>query len=82
MPIYEYECEKCGNVMERYFSSWTEGQMIRYLPCPCGHYGNRKISTGNFRVTGANAKNGYSSIPTYDEVVDEHGYARKKWGDK
>jgi putative FmdB family regulatory protein len=78
MPIYEYECEHCGLKQER-IESISE---IKYILCKyCGNMAKKIISTPHFRVTGFNAKNGYS-MPTYDEVIDKNGYAKKKWGKK
>jgi len=85
MPIYEFECPVCGTIDEVLVTregtktALANGKFIKVCSW-CGHNTWRIMSTGNFRVTGANAKNGYSSIPTYDEVVDENGYQKEKWG--
>ncbi|HUI93787.1 MAG TPA: zinc ribbon domain-containing protein [Chitinivibrionales bacterium] len=40
MPIYEYECEKCGNTFEEIVSSFTNDT----LPCPkCKSKKTRKL---------------------------------------
>jgi len=92
MPIHEYQCTKCKYIQELIITKTiSNGNMnIGYANDPsqaslsicnkCGCLSKKIISTSYFRVTGANTKNGYSSIPTYDEVINEYGYAKKKWG--
>jgi len=92
MPIFEFECQKCGYIQELIITKIisNEGVNTGYandssqaslsICNKCGHLSKRIMSTPHFRVTGANAKNGYSSIPTYEEVIDENGYAKKRWG--
>ena len=81
MPIYEFECHECGNIEEFICSSMSRAKMVGYMKCTkCAGVCNRVMSTGHFFVKGYNAINGYASIPTYDEVIDANGYAKKKWG--
>jgi len=80
MPIFEYKCKQCGHIQEMLLST-SEAKEIGYMKCDkCGMVAKKIISMPHFRVTGFNAKNGYCSIPTYDEVIDENGYAKKRWG--
>lgn len=78
MPMYEYRCIRCGHIEEHLNVKVVD---ISYCLCEkCGEVSKKIMSSPHFKVTGANAKNGYSSIPTYDEVIDEHGHAKNKWG--
>ncbi|WP_147822364.1 FmdB family zinc ribbon protein [Salidesulfovibrio onnuriiensis] len=50
MPIYEYQCEKCGNV----FEEWQSGFEERELPCPqCQGNSKRMISNTSFVLKGS-----------------------------
>lgn len=81
MPIYVYECTNCGHVEEFLAKSHAEGMLVAYMQCTkCAGLCSKIPTTVHFRVTGFNAKNGYTSIPTYNEVIDENGHAKKKWG--
>lgn len=43
MPIFEYRCEKCGNVFDQFFRSLEEESQYRMV-CPrCGSEGLRKL---------------------------------------
>lgn len=49
MPIYEYECEKCGNVVEK----WQKGYEAEAEPCPgCSGRLKRLISSNSFVLKG------------------------------
>ncbi len=50
MPIYEYQCEKCGNV----FEEWQSGFEEQELPCPeCQGNSKRLISNTSFVLKGS-----------------------------
>lgn len=50
MPIYEYQCEKCGNV----FEEWQSGFEEREMPCPqCEGCSKRMISNTSFVLKGS-----------------------------
>lgn len=50
MPIYEYQCEKCGKV----FEEWQSGFQERELPCPeCEGASRRLISNTSFVLKGS-----------------------------
>lgn len=74
MPIYEYQCNTCQRVEERFFGSQVEVQKYEQIPQPCkpnpgarasgigkcaGRL-HRKPSAAAFTVGGFSAKNGYS----------------------
>ena len=81
MPLHEYECQKCGNLQEYLTTKISDGDWVNYMLCTeCGGSCRKVMSAPHFRVTGANAINGYTSVPTYDEVIDENGRERKQWG--
>lgn len=40
MPLYDYECQRCGREDERSFSM---ADMPQTVPCPCGHEAVRVI---------------------------------------
>lgn len=94
MPIYEYQCTKCGNVHDMLFKNLSEAEKyddidFDYVSVPtkvhailcneCGKVCRRIMSAPNFRVTGFNAKNGYN-LPNYNDVIDADGHAKKEWG--
>lgn len=81
MPIYEFECINCGNMEERLFTSVAEGEELSpHIMCrECSSACKKVLSRTEFKVTGFNAKNGYN-LPNYNDVVDEHGYAKPEWG--
>jgi putative FmdB family regulatory protein len=65
MPVYEYKCTWCGNVIELFSKRIHEQQSLSH-PCgPCGDiWSERKheriISTSNFHLHGGGwAKDGY-----------------------
>jgi len=60
MPIYEYECTKCGNVDEMLLDS----KDIDWIYCPkCKGHAVKVISPSNFKVNGDyTAANGYSIV--------------------
>jgi putative FmdB family regulatory protein len=58
MPIYEYQCKKCGYIFEQ-----IEFKGIKKIStiCPvCENIAPRVISSGSFRIKGYSEKNGYS----------------------
>ena len=51
MPIYEYQCSKCGLMTERFFKTIVEGE--DYLPvCACENIMERIISMNSFSLKG------------------------------
>jgi putative FmdB family regulatory protein len=53
MPIYEYECKKCGNKFE--FFHWS-GEDEKLLKCPkCGDKSPRKLVSAFSRSSGGNS---------------------------
>lgn len=80
MPIYEYECLRCGKVEDKLYTSVQKAENIAISLCSsCGGVTKKIISSPNFRVVGFNAKNGYN-LPNYDDVVDADGYKKERWG--
>lgn len=59
MPIYEYRCESCGEVFERFLKMSDDPT----CECPkCGETARRLISQTSFSLKGAGwYKDGYSS---------------------
>ena len=57
MPIYEFECENCKEVMECLVTSKEDDKS-----CPsCGSTALKKlVSTGSFKINGYSEANGYS----------------------
>jgi putative FmdB family regulatory protein len=57
MPIYEYKCTWCGNVVERYDKTCHDRKHIR-VPCdPCGDIWSERVherimSTNSFKLKG------------------------------
>ncbi|WP_243545259.1 FmdB family zinc ribbon protein [Pseudodesulfovibrio tunisiensis] len=50
MPIYEYQCEKCGRV----FEDWQSGFEEHDMECPdCGGVSRRLISNTSFILKGS-----------------------------
>ena len=61
--LYEYECRDCGCMFFEN-KSVEERNSPTELPCPhCGASSVfKRISKSNFKIIGASAKNGYSSV--------------------
>jgi len=80
MPLYEYECNACGDRAEKITSVKNAD---RSRPCHACHVGflRRVMSTPNFRVTGFNEKNGYN-LPKKSDVLNSDGTATKAFGGK
>lgn len=58
MPIYEYQCEKCGYIFEEVNINKITKISVT---CPnCEGMSKRILSTSNFIVNGYSYKNGYS----------------------
>jgi putative FmdB family regulatory protein len=58
MPIYEYQCKKCGYIFEQ-----IEFKNIPKISteCPiCKSIAPKIMSKGSFRIKGYSEKNGYS----------------------
>jgi len=57
MPIYRFECKKCGYAEERITTSNS-----KTIPCTaCGGIAGKVLSAGYFKINGYNEKNGYSN---------------------
>ncbi len=62
MPIYEFQCKKCGYIFEEIHKT-----LVVSCYCPvCEEKGKKSIakkilSRSNFNVKGFNARNGYSN---------------------
>lgn len=57
MPLYEFDCEYCGEKFEKFVWRWMTG-----AECPrCKRAASKIPSASTFKVNGFNAKNGYSS---------------------
>jgi putative FmdB family regulatory protein len=64
MPLYEFECKKCGFTF-KHMMSIKDGEQFKNSNgnCPsCGAYKStvKLISAGSFKINGYNEKNGYS----------------------
>tara|TARA_R100000458_G_C8198169_1_gene189557 strand:+ start:253 stop:552 length:300 start_codon:yes stop_codon:yes gene_type:complete len=52
MPTYEYNCEKCSNLFEKYLTVCERNEPVKE-PCPeCGEVGCVKKSVGGFPSVG------------------------------
>ena len=61
MPIYEYECKKCGNQFEKMESITSEH---RSAECPkCKAEAERKVSVTSYHLTGSGFFNTDKSAP-------------------
>lgn len=61
MPLYEFRCERCQQVEQRFYQSWK--QMVAEPAVRCLKDGSRmeRIPSGPaFKVEGYSAKNGYT----------------------
>lgn len=60
MPIHEYQCEKCGHVIEKII--WKMDDVEKIIECPfCKEKAKQIISDGGvFTVHGYNSNNGYA----------------------
>ena len=58
MPTFDYRCQKCHKVHERFFTL-AQGPTQQYCDA-CGGKMDRLPSAPAFTVTGFNAANGYS----------------------
>jgi putative FmdB family regulatory protein len=59
MPIYEYKCEKCNEVFERWSNKIRDGEWTEFCT-HCGGVGKRIISLSSFQLKGEGwYKDGY-----------------------
>lgn len=59
MPIYEYQCEKCGYIFEEVTLKMEPTKIS--TECPnCKGISKKILSKGSFVVHGYNASNGYA----------------------
>ena len=58
MPIYEFECNNCNKITQKYFpmKSKTKTYKCKY----CGSKAKKILSTAIFNIKGFSEKNGYS----------------------
>lgn len=57
MPIYNYECKKCGKKYEL-----IQPMNTKKIECSCGSYADKVPSLTNFQLKGGGwAKDGYSN---------------------
>jgi len=64
MPLYEFQCNKCGYIFEEIYRKSSPTKISSYCPV-CKNNGitsiaKKIISKSNFVINGYNAKNGYS----------------------
>jgi putative FmdB family regulatory protein len=61
MVLYEFECQNCGHILEKYVAMGTKKSK-----CPeCGNYMKKIISLSSFILKGSGwEKDGYGSIPS------------------
>lgn len=79
MPYYEYECEFCGNVIEKFWPSIpkTIPDKVAVVCEPCGDIWSKKshkriMSTPNFHLKGTGwADDGYDHNPNKIVALDE-----------
>jgi predicted nucleic acid-binding Zn ribbon protein len=77
VPILEYQCDECGEVFERFFTTITEGTKHPDMPCPkdgCG-IGKKIISqtlTPIFYGEGWSCGN-ISKRHSYKAISKNHG---------
>lgn len=58
MPIFEYQCEKCGYIFEEVNINKVTKISVS---CPnCKKLAKRIMSSGSFRIKGYSYENGYS----------------------
>ncbi len=58
MPIYEYQCEKCGYIFEEVNINKVTKLTVE---CPnCSGLSKKIMSSGSFVIKGYSEKNGYS----------------------
>lgn len=58
MPIFLFECEKCGRKPEK-MMTWKESE--GFVPCVCGAYLKKVIAPSSFHLVGdCWARDGYS----------------------
>ena len=63
MPIHEYQCERCGHVVEKII--WKMDDVEKTIVCPnCKISKAKKIMSlnGAFIINGYNAANGYDTV--------------------
>lgn len=60
MPIYEYKCQKCGNVYEK-LQKEINGKTAPCSNDDCGGLGKKIMSVVSFEIKGYSYKNGYSN---------------------
>lgn len=71
MPIYEYQCEKCGKVKEIFWKRPPKAA-LDFTNCTCGGNMTRIISAPSDPVIhGFNAKNSYSHVKNNKKKKEE-----------
>jgi len=77
MPFYEFKCDKCGAVTER-FRHFDNSQAP--VKCECGEDAQRIFSTFNFAFSPLLKGTTYIEYPrgTTNEYLEEMGYEQPK----
>jgi putative FmdB family regulatory protein len=61
MPIFDYKCPRCLNIVEVLMTSKRKIQPVcPFCRVPEGVLMERQLSAPNFSISGFSAKNGYS----------------------
>lgn len=60
MPIFNFKCEQCGQIVERHVSASVKVEQCK----KCGGVSEKQPSAPSFVVKGFNALNGYSEKVT------------------
>ena len=67
MPLYEYTCGKCGEVVEMLFSM---KEMPHTIECECGNRAERSFSAeGSFKVDAENVRYSLALGMNPDQIV-------------
>jgi putative FmdB family regulatory protein len=59
MPIFEYQCQKCGYIFEEVLYKYITDKVSTQCPI-CKSIAPKIMSKGSFRIKGYSEKNGYS----------------------
>jgi putative FmdB family regulatory protein len=65
MPVYEFECQECGEVFDKFLKSYDEMKKTKFTCPKCQSKDTKNIiSESSFFVMGYNSKNKYSKKQT------------------
>lgn len=59
MPIFEYQCQKCGYIFEEIFYKNVVDKISTQCPV-CQNIAPKIMSKGTFKIRGYSEENGYS----------------------